>query len=910
MRKKDTTKKLQAVLIVAAMVAATTPVSAFAAEDFAEDQIQMEVEADEDTASVTTETSEGTGEVTQDADVDLFGDGSESAEVQADTTYTAASLAELLNKNAYAIRPRCKENQKATDKVRDMLVGYTGLSQDAITVTVKSTENASLVDTDGTIHYIQMDTLNSYTYSQNVACVFTIGYDGATADTKSFNVTVGWDQTAFKAKMQAEADTLVIANILGSNTSSTEVTSDLTLPQIMGTNARQVWSQVTWTSSDPDIIAIQSTGYDSLIDPKAGKITQPTNDTEVTLTATFKANDTILNDNVESVDDFGTIVKTFKVTVKGNGISGPTVADLKKEIEDCYLNVNNDSSVTNGGIHYYAGTKDSVEVSTDENKPNILSGDLQLPRYTRIKKNGEYVFANREITVTSSNASVATVNGYRVAVNLLQDADVEVSLTITLTRDGVSASKTIYFKVQKLDDKTLEAEKKLIEHAKKNIFDGIKGLNTDPKNITKKLTTFQELNQIDGTYVWVHNASEMTEQGIVADGYFDDPWEMEAKGYNRFRSSNPSVVAHENLVITKPASPTEVTITCWLTSEKYGSYYKYASDDEFKNKFKGLYRVEANVTLTIMPETTADVLTTAITAAEEFRSSITDEMIGDEPGNYPSEAIDTFEKAISAAKRVTSSDAQTRKDAAAALNAAVQACKDSQIPKEATVTFMTNLVSNEPGTRYTVTASGDTASTYGYDYKDKEYTKEVTVLDAAVALHKAVYGDAFTKDTARSYLDVAVSGGNVWFNKFMEMDCNSNFGFLVNDAVPTPGSYANNAVLSQGDQVTYFGFFDTTDYTDEYLHFVNVPTGSIPANTSFTLTLKGFKIVDGIESDTEKAGYTVTVKNKTTGEITTSVTNTAGQAAFTLPAGAYEAYVTSSSGSQYYVVPTIDLTVK
>ena len=297
MRKKDTTKKLQAVLIVAAMVAATTPVSAFAAEDFAEDQIQMEVEADEDTASVTTETSEGTGEV------------------QADTTYTAASLAELLNKNAYAIRPRCKDNQKVTDKVRDMLVGYTGLSQDAITVTVKSTEDASLVDTDGTIHYIQMDTLNSYTYSKNVACVFTIGYDGATADTKSFNVTVGWDQTAFKAKMQAEADTLAIANILGSNTSSTEVTSDLTLPQIMGTNARQVWSQVTWTSSDPDIIAIQSTGYDSLIDPKAGKITQPTNDTEVTLTATFKANDTILNDNVESVDDFGTIVKIFKVTV-------------------------------------------------------------------------------------------------------------------------------------------------------------------------------------------------------------------------------------------------------------------------------------------------------------------------------------------------------------------------------------------------------------------------------------------------------------------------------------------------------------------------------------------------------------------------------------------------------------------
>lgn len=894
MRKKDTTKKLQAVLIVAAMVAATTPVSAFAAEDFAEDQIQMEVEADEDTASVTTETSEGTGEVTQDADVDLFGDGSGSAEVQADTTYTAASLAELLNKNAYAIRPRCKDNQKVTDKVRDMLVGYTGLSQDAITVTVKSTEDASLVDTDGTIHYIQMDTLNSYTYSKNVACVFTIGYDGATADTKSFNVTVGWDQTAFKAKMQAEADTLAIANILGSNTSSTEVTSDLTLPQIMGTNARQVWSQVTWTSSDPDIIAIQSTGYDSLIDPKAGKITQPTNDTEVTLTATFKANDTILNDNVESVEDFGTIVKIFKVTVKGNGISGPTEDQLKNILTTYY---------SDKDLVYYENKK---KINTKE-----CVGDIQLLRYTRVKdSNGNYVFNNREITVTSSNPNVIKINGYRANVDVFQPEDVTVTLTITFTRDGVTVTNNIPITVKKMTDAELDNELNAMTYAKDHFFDGIKGENTSADNVCKNLHPFQEMYLDDsGQAVWVYDSSDIINSGIVPQGYFDDSHseEMEAAGYNRFKSSDPSVIQHENLVVIPQSTPTEVTISAILWSEKYG---KYAALHPTNEKLQELANQEATVTVTVTNKTTADVLTTAITAAEEFRSSITDEMIGDEPGNYPGEAIDTFEKAISAAKRVTSSDAQTRKDAAVALNAAVQACKDSQIPKEATITFMTNLVSNEPGTRYTVTASGDTASTYGYDYKDKEYAKEVTVLDAAVALHKAVYGDAFTKDTARSYLDVAVSGGNVWFNKFMEMDCNSNFGFLVNDAVPTPGSYANNAVLSQGDQVTYFGFFDTTDYTDEYLHFVNVPTGSIPANTSFTLTLKGFKIVDGIESDTEKAGYTVTVKNKTTGEITTSVTNTAGQAAFTLPAGAYEAYVTGSSGSQYYVVPTIDLTVK
>lgn len=893
MRKKDTTKKLQAVLIVAAMVAATTPVSAFAAEDFAEDQIQMEVEADEDTASVTTETSEGTGEVTQDADVDLFGDGSESTEVQADTTYTAASLAELLNKNAYAIRPRCKENQKATDKVRDMLVGYTGLSQDAITVTVKSTENASLVDTDGTIHYIQMDTLNSYTYSQNVACVFTIGYDGATADTKSFNVTVGWDQTAFKAKMQAEADTLAIANILGSNTSATEVTSDLTLPQIMGTNARQVWSQVTWTSSDPNIIAIQSTGYDSLIDPKAGKITQPTNDTEVTLTATFKANDTILNDNVESVDDFGTIVKIFKVTVKGNGISGPTEDQLKNILTTYY---------SDKDLVYYENKK---KINTKE-----CVGDIQLLRYTRVKdSNGNYVFNNREITVTSSNPNVIKINGYRANVDVFQPEDVTVTLTITFTRDGVTVTNNIPITVKKMTDAELDNELNAMTYAKDHFFDGIKGENTSADNVCKNLHPFQEMYLDDsGQAVWVYDSSDMINSGIVPQGYFDDSHskEMEAAGYNRFKSSNPSVIQHENLVVIPQSTPTEVTISAILWSEKYG---KYAALHPTNEKLQKLANQEATATVTVTEDADQDPLESAIEAANDFIDSV---VVGTNPGEYPQSAKDALQQAIDTATAILKSEPSEaeKQNAIDTLNAAVQACKDSQIPKEATVTFMTNLVSNAPGTRYTVTASGDTAATYGYDYKDKEYAKEVTVLDAAVALHRAVYGGAFTKDTARSYLDVAVSGGNVWFNKFMEMDCSSNFGFLVNDAVPTPGSYANNAVLSQGDLVTYFGFFDTTDYTDEYLHFVNVPTGSIPANTSFTLTLKGFKIVDGIESDTEKAGYTVTVKNKTTGVITTSVTNTAGQAAFTLPAGTYEAYVTGSSGSQYYVVPTIDLTVK
>lgn len=537
-------------------------------------------------------------------------------------------------------------------------------------------------------------------------------------------------------------------------------------------------------------------------------------------------------------------------------------------------------------------------------------GDIQLLRYTRVKdSNGNYVFNNREITVTSSNPNVIKINGYRANVDVFQPEDVTVTLTITFTRDGVTVTNNIPITVKKMTDAELDNELNAMTYAKDHFFDGIKGENTSADNVCKNLHPFQEMYLDDsGQAVWVYDSSDMINSGIVPQGYFDDSHskEMEAAGYNRFKSSNPSVIQHENLVVIPQSTPTEVTISAILWSEKYG---KYAALHPTNEKLQKLANQEATATVTVTEDADQDPLESAIEAANDFIDSV---VVGTNPGEYPQSAKDALQQAIDTATAILKSEPSEaeKQNAIDTLNAAVQACKDSQIPKEATVTFMTNLVSNAPGTRYTVTASGDTAATYGYDYKDKEYAKEVTVLDAAVALHRAVYGGAFTKDTARSYLDVAVSGGNVWFNKFMEMDCSSNFGFLVNDAVPTPGSYANNAVLSQGDLVTYFGFFDTTDYTDEYLHFVNVPTGSIPANTSFTLTLKGFKIVDGIESDTEKAGYTVTVKNKTTGVITTSVTNTAGQAAFTLPAGTYEAYVTGSSGSQYYVVPTIDLTVK
>ena len=84
------------------------------------------------------------------------------------------------------------------------------------------------------------------------------------------------------------------------------------------------------------MISIQNPSIDSPIYPRTGKITPKTEDTEVTLTATFRANDILLNEYIEKADSFGTITKTFKVTVKGSGSQAPTEEELKASLDNYY----------------------------------------------------------------------------------------------------------------------------------------------------------------------------------------------------------------------------------------------------------------------------------------------------------------------------------------------------------------------------------------------------------------------------------------------------------------------------------------------------------------------------------------------------------------------------------------------
>ena len=751
-----------------------------------------------------------------------------------------------------------------------------------VKVSLATSEDTDYIGTDGTIHYVKSDLNSMGVYTKSLDCTFKFTCNNASAVSESRRVTVSWDQEYFRGKMQAEADQLTWDSIKGNNASQEEVTSDLTLPGCMGTSMRNIWSTVTWESSDPDVISIQNPSIDSPIYPRTGKINPKTEDTEVTLTATFKANDILLNEYIEKADSFGTITKTFKVTVKGSGSQAPTEEELKAILDKYY-------------------TADQLKDFTTQTQLDTANctGDIQLPRYTRIKdENGDYVFNNKEITVTSSDANLMKINGYRAAVDLFTyDKDTTANLIVTFTREGVTATKEIPITVSVKDiNEKLDAEIAMMDYAKAHYFDGIKGDNADADSITTNLHAFQEMYlDNEGKAVWVYNADDKTGAGIITDDYFDNPWIMEGQGYNHFKSSNNAVIQHENLVVNRPESNTQITISSLLSSEKYGQFAKDHLDNA---KLQKLYKQEASVTVTVKgTKAEGEALKAKIQEANTLLESITE---GTEAGQYPEGTKDALSEAIKAAQAVSDNAEATeaqQTEAITALAKAMKDCQDSRIPQSADVTVIAGTEANTAGKTQALTVKATDAALYGY-VKPEKVQAEVTVLDALADLHAAMYGDAF-KAAPEDYLVVNESG---WISKAFGVTT-ANVSFFVNNKMPLGdsgyGSMCNEAVLNSGDVLNVFFYNDTAGYSDEYLYFDSIAC-DIMAKKDFILNVKGFKAAWGEEASAQK-DITVELRDSEGKTVATGTTDENGNVTLNAPAeGTYTAAIVKTP-YEYYI---------
>ena len=790
------------------------------------------------------------------------------------------------------LRPQYGTDTNITNLVLRKIQGYTDLTTDGVTVELKTSGDTDYIKDDGTIVY-KTGALNQWGMNfTNVTTVFIFKAGNAEAQSADKTATVCWDREYFKSQMQKEADSLNWDTIKGRNIKADDVTSDLTLPQCMGSSAMQVWSQVTWTSSNPSVISIEDPEFDAIINPKKGVVHQPEQDTEVTLTATFQANRSALNDRVEQVSDFVTLTKTFKVTVKGKQAAKPTEDELKAILDKYYTA----DSLTD------PNTKEKVD-------PANVTGDIQLPRYTRIKdENNKDVFANKEITVTTDKEDILKINGYRAAVDRFasQNEKETVNLIVTFTRDGVTVSKKIPLTVSMITDKELDKELAMMEKAKEHYFDGINdGKYADKDSITGNLHAFCEMSLDEqGNPVWAYNVDDKTGTGIIPDDYQDGSLGQTGWPYNRFKSSNNAIVTHENLLVTRPENSTQITISSLLSSEKYG---KFAKDHPNNEKLQKLYKQEVSVTVTVKgTKASAEALLAEIESAQKLYDSMVE---GTQPGEYQKGAKAALAEAIARAQAVADDKDATEAQQDAAIADLQQAVKDAkalQNAKEASVSVRINMDSGKPGKSYTVKVTSDMAAKAGFS-KPEGFENTVTILDAMVAAHQKMYGDDFGKDPGKYLI---INGG--WIQKFWGIETGA-IGYLLNNQSPTDlngsATLCNNSPIKTGDVVTVYQYGDTQNYSDTYLYFADSQIQQKePGEVSLTLLRSGYD-ADWKPVSSPQENCKVVLTDSNGKQVAEAATDKDGIVTFKISeAGSYSADVTAAP-FDYYVSAHADITI-
>ena len=142
--------------------------------------------------------------------------------------------------------------------------------------------------------------------------------------------------------------------------------------------------------------------------------------------------------------------------------------------------------------------------------------------------------------------------------------------------------------------------------------------------------------------------------------------------------------------------------------------------------------------------------------------------------------------------------------------------------------------------------TGGEAEKYGYTDK----VEGVSALDALVVSHELTFGDDFTPETAKNFLEVGSSGFITKLYGTETYVC----GFYVNAGYPNDGTKAPsgpgyngttvvNTKLNDGDTVDFFFYADDTAYSDYYT-WIDVPETMVTGE-AITVTVKGFYAVEG-----------------------------------------------------------------
>lgn len=431
----------------------------------------------------------------------------------------------------------------------------------------------------------------SYSTLRQLDVTFELERDGETRTaTLSHVPQLPWDLDKVDALLAGMQDKVSVGYASGDDKDS--VTQNLTLPyQVkVGSGYYATTFPVTWTSSN-EAVTVSGYGWDDY----SGKVARSAADTPVTLTASISAK------NLDSSDDSlqsRSCDVAFPLTVKGD----PEKVAQEKE----KLATELDAAFTKEKLSY---SSSGAPVGD-----GALTDDVQLPRTRDLGIDGKYY----KVAYTASNDS-AVINGYRANIYRpavgAQEGSTDITCTIT-SKDTpeITASKTLSFAIEPLDKADIDREAALMDAAVAGYWNGISN-GQDSTDVSGSLHAFQKATlAADGSVVWSYDSSSASAAGDgIVPATIPGADDMGVLGWNKFRSSKPDIIKHENLVFQgKPEFNTKVTVDSYLKSEKYGRYAERYPDDA---TFKKLAGTPVSATFTVLGTTGKDAPTVTATAS-------------------------------------------------------------------------------------------------------------------------------------------------------------------------------------------------------------------------------------------------------------------------------------------------------
>lgn len=318
-----------------------------------------------------------------------------------------------------------------------------------------------------------------------------------------------------------------------------EAITKLELPfKVVDAKTRKTVASIEWTSSNARVAKVVSSYNAASV-----SFTHPAAPANVVLTATIKmAGASGLSDKTIAVE------RPLSVEPR----SDATVEQIERELSSVLAKAK--VGLMQGGTL----------------NPSAVIGDLKLPNPRALGIDGSMY----KLSYESSDPAAIRINTYRGVVtgNLEGEEPRSALITASLTYEGVTATRELgTFTPAIVTNAEIDAAIDFMGRVKAGYAAALLGANASSDEVVDGLDTFQSASPAeDGSIVWARTSTDCDDTGVVPvdlPGY--DP--MGSAQWRLFRSSRPSVVAHENLLVTQPAYNTKVRIDSTLTYKAFES---------------------------------------------------------------------------------------------------------------------------------------------------------------------------------------------------------------------------------------------------------------------------------------------------------------------------------------------------